>query len=119
MNLEEIFQNDPNIQSFTAGHTIFAEGDPGDYMYVVITGNVEIKVRGQVMETAVPGDILGEMALIEQSTRSATAIARTDATLVPVDRKRFTFLVQETPYFALHVMKVLADRLAKMNKMVG
>lgn len=118
MNLEEIFQNDPNIQSFTAGHTLFTEGDPGEYMYVVITGNLEIQVRGQVMETAVPGDILGEMALIEHGTSSAAAIARTDVTLVPIDQKRFTFLVQETPYFALHVMKVLADRLGKMNKIV-
>lgn len=118
MNLEEIFQNDPNIQSFTAGQTIFAEGDLGDFMYVVITGNLEIQVHGQVMETAVPGDILGEMALIDNRTRSAAVIARTDVMLVPIDQKRFTFLVQETPYFALHVMRVLAERLGKMNKMV-
>ncbi len=87
-------------------------------MYVVITGNLEIQVHGHVMETAVPGDIVGEMALIDNGTRSAAAIARTDVTLMPIDQKRFTFLVQETPYFALQVMKVLADRLEKMNKMV-
>lgn len=118
MNLEQLFQRDPNLKSFAVGDTIFAEGDAGDYMYVVITGNLEIKVRGQVMETAVPGDIVGEMALIDNGTRSASAIARTNVTLVPIDQKRFTFLVQETPYFALHVMNVLADRLAKMNKMI-
>lgn len=83
-----------------------------------MTGNLEIQVRGQVMETSVSGDIVGEMALIENGTCSASAIARTDVTLVPVDQKRFTFLVQETPYFALFVMKVLTNCLAKMNKMV-
>jgi len=118
MNLEQLFQDDPSVKSFTAGDTIFAEDDVGEHMYVVSAGNLEIKVRGQVMETAVPGDIVGEMAMIDKGIRSASAIARTDVTLVPIDRKRFAFLVQETPYFALHVMKVLADRIEKMNKIV-
>lgn len=118
MNLEQLFQNETNTKTFAPGDTIFTVGDRGDVMYVVIAGNVEIQVHGQVMETAVPGDILGEMALVGQGARSATAIARTEVTLVPIDQKRFTFLVQETPYFAVYVMKILADRLAKMNKII-
>ena len=57
---------------------------------------------------------MGEMALLEpQYIRTATAQAKTDCKLVPVDQKQFTFLVHETPNFALHVMRMLAERLRK------
>lgn len=59
------------------------------------------------------------MALIDASTRSATAVARSDRELIPVDEKPFTFLVQQTPFFAIHVMRVLADRLRQANALVG
>jgi CRP-like cAMP-binding protein len=48
--------------------------------------------------------------------RSSTAVTRTDAELVKVDRKAFTFMVQERPFFALEVMRTLADRLRRMNE---
>jgi CRP-like cAMP-binding protein len=62
------------------------------------------------------GGIFGEMALIEKENRVATATARTDAKIVSVDETRFLFLVQQTPNFSLHVMRVLSDRLRKMNE---
>jgi CRP-like cAMP-binding protein len=68
-----------------------------------------------VLETVGPGGIIGEMALINTSARSASAIARTDSKLVPITAKRFQFLVQQTPFFALQVMEVMADRLRRMN----
>jgi CRP/FNR family transcriptional regulator, cyclic AMP receptor protein len=63
--------------------------------------------------------IFGEMALIDDEPRSATAIAATDVELVPVSEKQFLFLVSQTPYFALKVMRVLAQRLRKTNKTLG
>ena len=57
----------------------------------------------------------GEMALIDHSPRSATAVARTDVTLVPVGEKQFLFLVSRTPHFALNVMRTLAQRLRTTN----
>ncbi len=62
--------------------------------------------------------MIGEMALIDHLPRSASARATTDAKLVPIDQRRFLFLVQETPFFAIHVMKVMADRLRRMNETV-
>lgn len=116
MDLLNLFVNSDEAISVQAGEPIFQEGEIGDVMYVLIEGTAEISVRGQVLETASPGEILGEMALIDVSPRSATATAISDCRLVSVDQHRFTFLVQETPYFAIHVMKVLADRLRKMNQ---
>jgi CRP/FNR family cyclic AMP-dependent transcriptional regulator len=100
---------------FTAGQTIFAVGDPGDVMYVVKEGEVEVLVRDRVVETIGPGGILGEMALIDHSPRSASARAKTDCQLVPIDEARFKFMIQQTPFFAIEVMRVMTRRLRHMN----
>ena len=84
-------------------------------MYVVMEGEVEILDGSDVLETAGPGSIVGELALIDDEPRSATVVAKSDSRVVPVDRRRFQYMVQETPNFALAVMKVLADRLRKKN----
>ena len=84
-------------------------------MYIVIEGDVDVMVGSTVVETACPGSIVGELALIDDEPRSASAVASTDCRLVAVDRRRFVYMVQETPNFALAVMKVLADRLRKTN----
>jgi len=84
-------------------------------MYVVMEGETEILDGPLLLEVAGPGSIVGELALIDDVPRSATVVAKTDCRLVPVDRKRFQYMVQETPFFALAVMKVLADRLRAKN----
>ena len=106
---------EPNPQIVPAGETIFQAGESGNLMYVIQSGSVDIIVGKQVVETADAGHIFGEMALIDHHLRSATAIAKTDCKLVPIDQKRFTFLVQQNPYFAIEVMQVLAERLRHMN----
>lgn len=108
-----LFRKATDFQSYAAGQVVFAEGDPGDVMYVVKSGEVDIVAGGQVIDSAGPGSVVGEMALVDGRARSATAVARTDCQLVPIGEQRFTFLVQETPGFALAVMRILADRLRR------
>jgi CRP-like cAMP-binding protein len=103
---------------YAAGDVIFAEGDKGDAMYVVRSGEVAIERRGHVMETLGGGGIFGEMALIDGSPRSATVRARTDCEVAPINEKSFLFLVHETPYFAIAVMRTLADRLRRMDEAI-
>jgi CRP/FNR family cyclic AMP-dependent transcriptional regulator len=104
--------------NFAKGDVIFAEGDKGDAMYVVRTGEVVIERHGHVMETLGPGGIFGEMALIDGSPRSATVRAKTDCVVAPINEKSFLFLVHETPFFAVAVMRTLADRLRRMDEAV-
>jgi CRP/FNR family cyclic AMP-dependent transcriptional regulator len=106
---------DVDGRSFKAGETIFRAGDPADEAFVVQSGTVEIRVGDRVVETLSEHGIFGEMALIDEGPRSATVVAVTDAKLVPVGQKQFLFLVRETPYFALNVMRVLARRLRAAN----
>jgi CRP/FNR family transcriptional regulator, cyclic AMP receptor protein len=110
-----IFMNASDAQPFEPGQIIFEEGDPGETMYAVTEGRVDIIVGGHAVETVEAGGIIGEMALIDSGPRSATAVAATAAKLVTVDRNQFTFLVQEHPTFALQVMKIMAERLRRAD----
>lgn len=118
MNLLEMFEQSSDDRSFSAGAWLFHEGTPGDLMYVLLEGEVEISVRGQVLWLAQPGDLLGEMALIDAKSRSASAQASTDCRVAVVDEQRFLDMVARVPEFSLHVMTVLADRLRGMDKRV-
>ena len=111
----ELFRNEENTVHFAVGTTIFSAGDSGGTMYVVVDGEVELLVNDKIVEKLGPGGVLGEMSLIDSVPRSATAIAKTDCRLVPIDEKRFKFLVQQTPNFALQIMRVIADRLRRMD----
>jgi CRP-like cAMP-binding protein len=111
-----LFEHASDAKSVAAGTTIFKVGDERDFMYAVLDGQVDIVVNGHIVETVVSGGIFGEMALIEKDRRTATAVASTDAKVVAVDERRFLFLIQQTPNFALHVMRVLSDRLRRMDE---
>lgn len=104
-----------NFKSYKTGDTIFKQGDPGLMMYVVKEGTVELRADGVLLEIVEPGNIFGEMALIEGSTRSASAIAASDCKVVPLDQDKFMFMVQQTPYFAIEVLKIMARRLRTAN----
>lgn len=110
-----IFSNAKDAQSFDAGQIVFKEGDFGDAMYAVVDGTVELTHNGHVVDNISEGGIFGEMSLVDEGTRSATATAATAARLVRVDKSHFTFLVQEHPTFALQVMKIMADRIRAAN----
>lgn len=112
----DLFRQDHNTQDFAAGSVIFKEGETGTNMYIIQSGEVDILLLDKVFDSLGEGEALGEMAMINpRHPRSASAIAKTDCRLVVIDQKRFTFLVQQNPYFAIEVMKTLADRLARMN----
>ena len=116
MKLPNIFEDSTEPLSFPAGTVIFSAGDPGDSMYVVKSGEVELKVGERVVETVGPTGFFGEMALIEKDPRTATAIALTDCLLVPINQKRFEFMTHEVPFFAISVMQGLSRRLRAADK---
>ena len=99
------------------GEVLFRQGDEGDEMYVVLEGSLDILIGDTIVETASNGGIVGEMALIDDAARAASAVASTTCRLVGIDQKRFHLLVQSNPSFSTYVMKVLADRLRHMNEL--
>jgi CRP/FNR family transcriptional regulator, cyclic AMP receptor protein len=115
MKLPNVFEKDAEPLNLTAGQVIFEYGQARDFMYVVKTGAVDIVVRDEVVETVGEDGFFGEMALIDHAPRSATAIAKTDCTLIKIDERQFLFLVQETPFFAIIMMRTMAGRIRRRN----
>jgi CRP-like cAMP-binding protein len=124
--ITEHFMNDPNFplslfrsyenyKTVAKGEIIFDKGDPGDVMYVVKSGRVSLVKGDTVLEVVEANGVFGEMALVDSEPRSARAVAASDCELIPVDPKWFYFMVEQTPFFARHVMKVMADRLRRVT----
>ena len=111
--------NNIDAHQIKAGSVIFREGEAADQLFVIKSGEVRIQIGNRTITELSAGDIFGEMALIDNEPRSATAVAMTDVELVPVSEKQFLFLVSQTPYFGLKVMRVLAQRLRATNKTFG
>ena len=118
MDLLEIFKDSEDVVEFPAGAVIIEEGQEGDHMYVVMEGEAQVSLKGRHLATAQPGEIVGEMALINSELRSATVIARTDCVLASIDQGSFDSLLRHVPDFTLHVMNVLADRLKVAFEMI-
>jgi CRP-like cAMP-binding protein len=118
MTTMAIFANDADTMAFPAGHCFFHEGEVGEVMYVVTEGEAEIKVHGKTVEVVAAGGIFGEMALIDHRERSADVIAKTETEVAIIDDERFHYLVRHDPAFALEVMKVMADRLRRLDDLL-
>jgi CRP/FNR family cyclic AMP-dependent transcriptional regulator len=109
-------------QIYRKSEIIFEEGGTGSEMYLILSGRVLLSVRqkGTRQSPLVvlnPGDFFGEMALVDDSPRSATASAVEDDTeLIVMDRARFMFMVRQQPEFALSLMHTLCQRLREMDK---
>jgi CRP-like cAMP-binding protein len=111
MDLLDIFKDSEDLVEFPAGAVVITEGQTGNHMYVVMQGEVSISLKNNLLATAGPGEIVGEMALINADIRSATVTAKTDCVLASIDQGSFDALLRHVPDFSLHVMNVLADRL--------
>ncbi len=114
----ELFAHNPTIVNVPAGEALFREGEEGRMMYVLTTGSAEVIVNNRVVEALQHGSIVGEIGIVLPGPRSATVVATTDCEFVEVDEKRFQFLVQQTPFFATQVMRVMAERLRRINQLV-
>ena len=112
-----------NVQSLGNHEIIFREGEPGQHMYVILDGLVEIRKKTgekstRTMITLKKGDIFGEMAVVERKARSATAIAASDCRLLRLDEEAYFELVQKNPDFAVKMIKTLSSRLRAADNLI-
>ena len=110
MKVTGLFNNAQQTRDTPAGTVVFEAGDAAHEMFGIVEGEIEIRTADRVIRTLGADDVFGEMALVDSSPRSATAVATKDTVLAVIDQHRFLFLVQETPMFALQVMSAMADR---------
>jgi CRP/FNR family transcriptional regulator, cyclic AMP receptor protein len=114
----ELFTNNPDIVRVPAGQALFKHGEDGQMMYVLTTGSAEVIVNNRVVEVLQPGNIVGELGIVAPGPRTATVVARSDCEFVEISEQRFQYLVQQTPFFATQVMRVLAERLRHANELL-
>ncbi len=108
-----IFRHARTVREVAAGEALFVVGEPGDLMFAVLDGAVELRLDGQVIETVRSGGIIGELVLIEPAPRSLDAVAVEPSRVAEVNEKEFVYLVQQHPTFALELMRIMAERLRR------
>jgi CRP/FNR family transcriptional regulator, cyclic AMP receptor protein len=109
-------------RDYPAGSVLFEEGQIGDYMYVVQTGEVEIRRHvgetERVIAVLPPGEFFGEMAILNGRPRSATAVVRVPSRLLVIEGKTFEAMMRARPEIALRIIKSLATRLESANQSI-
>ena len=93
---------------------VMREGEPGDEMFVVLEGELSISRLGQRIDHLGPGMVLGEMAMVDDRPRSATATTTTECSLIRLDRAGFQDLISRSPAFALRVMNIMSVRTRRL-----
>ncbi|MFN3659082.1 MAG: cyclic nucleotide-binding domain-containing protein [Pseudolabrys sp.] len=101
-----------------AGGTVFGKGDPGDCMYIVQSGAIDMMIGDKVIESIGDGEALGYMSMIDGEPRSSTAKAREACELSLIDARTFRYMVDEIPNFASYIMSALASRIRGMGKAI-
>ncbi|HEV2628612.1 MAG TPA: cyclic nucleotide-binding domain-containing protein [Pseudolabrys sp.] len=101
-----------------AGGNVFVKGDPGDCMYILQSGTIDMVIGDTVIETIGPNEALGFMSMIDEMPRSSTARAREACELSLIDARTFRFMVDEVPNFSTYIMRVLARRIRGMANAV-
>ena len=108
-----------DVVSFKKDDTVFLHGSIGTHMFVVLDGQVEIRIGDRIVDVVNPGQFFGEMALVDERPRAGTAIARTQANLLRIDSKQFIKLVRESPDFALKLLRVVVGRVRRADTLGG
>ncbi|MDQ3819769.1 MAG: DUF1003 domain-containing protein [Acidobacteriota bacterium] len=112
-----------DYERLEAGQTLFQTGDPGDSLFVVHSGEIELYIKdtaGQkiVLTTARPGEMFGELALLDSGPRSATALALKDSGLLVLDRDDLLLLFQKRPDAALHMLAAMSGMTRKADQLL-
>lgn len=118
MKTIHLFDNAEEAVPVEAGTTLFEQDSYADLMYALIEGKLAIIRDNQVLTTIEAGGLVGEMAILEHRPHYASAIAQTPCRVVPITQERFRFLIEETPNFAMDMMKIMAERLHQMDQMI-
>jgi uncharacterized membrane protein len=105
------------------GHTLFQAGDPGDSLFIVRSGEIELYIKdtvGQkiVLTTAGPGDMFGELAMLDEGPRTATALALSECEVLMLDRDDLVLLFQRQPEAALHMLAALSGLTRKADELL-
>jgi len=116
MTVRGVFVSATEFLELQPGDVVFAQGDTGATMYGVVSGSIELRDGDVVVGVCGHDDTFGELAIIDHTVRSLTAVAVEQSRVAVIDERTFLFLVHETPGFALQVMRALAARIRHLDE---
>ena len=99
-----------------AGNDVFHRGDRGDCMYIVQSGIIEMMIGDRVVEVCGTNEAIGFMSVIDDAPRSSTARVKEACEVSVIDRRKFRFMIDEVPNFALYIMGAMARRIRGMGQ---
>lgn len=104
------------VEVFAPGAVLFTEGEPGDGLYVLVRGSVEVRHGQETLATLGPGEAFGEMAVLDAGPRSATAVAASDVQVLHIGSAAFRDVLHEQPAIAEGIIRTLSQRLREANE---
>jgi CRP-like cAMP-binding protein len=119
MNFASIFKNEPTCQPFTAGQVLVREGEANDRMFIILTGELEVRVGGKTVARLKEGELFGELSMIDQEPASGDVVAVTDGEFVTLDERRFLVVSQQNPFFTMGILRIVSAKLRAMNQTVA
>jgi len=115
MDVAELFRRWGSVEEHKPKAVIFRERKPAEVLFVILSGEVELSLKGEILATEGEGGVIGEMAIVPGTTHSTTATARTAVKLARLDREQLAEFATSNVDFSLHVMAVLAKRLRAVD----
>ena len=104
--------------TYPAGSIVFSKNDPGSCMYIVQSGVIEMMIGDKVIEICGPNEAIGFMSMIDGAPRTSTARVKEPCELSLIDQRKFRFMVDEVPNFALYIMGAMARRIRGMSQVM-
>lgn len=119
MNFLKTFDDWADTETHQAGSVIFSDSEPTDAVYLVLEGEIALSLRGESLSTEGRGALIGEMAIMHDAPRNATATAVSTTRLARISPDEFRELVADNPEFSLHAMAELARRLRAVDRLLS
>jgi CRP-like cAMP-binding protein len=107
-----------NLKHVREGTTMLVEGEPGDEMYVLLSGAAVVHRGGRKLATVGPGESVGELAVLSKAPRNATVTARTDCDIAVISRRHVQRMIEDAPGFSRKLLEALADRVRELDRRI-
>ena len=119
MNFASIFKTESTRQTFTAGDVLIRQGDANEMMFIILSGELEVRVAGKVVAKLKGGDLFGELSMIDEEPASGDVVAVSEGEFVSLNEKRFVSISQQNPFFMMGIHRAVTAKLRAMNQSVA
>ena len=119
MNFASIFKTESTRQTFTAWDVLIRQGDANEMMFIILSGELEVRVAGKVVAKLKGGDLFGELSMIDEEPASGDVVAVSEGEFVSLNEKRFVSISQQNPFFMMGILRAVTAKLRAMNQSVA